>query len=326
MKLNGTFAFPETRKLTPKLESFVNRVHAPHSMETILRRKLYDYRSTSPVEIISFRLNNGEIKYLFCKYSGNHTQYSNGHRGGVEYETTIYKNILSKIPLQSALFYGIYREKSKDTILVIDYLKGSKLLKDAHTLQNFAKAAAWIGGLHKMYESNPPKGIKLYDNEYYLIWLKAVENMLEKLSRMHQWLPSVCSYFRENLHLLSGSAQTFIHGEYYTKNILVKKGAIYPIDWESAAIGPGEIDLASLVEDWDEERKNIALEKYIQARWPDGNFNETEFEKRMLMVKIYFFLRWTGEYDDADFWLTRGTWFYQFYQSIKKEGYNHLTI
>lgn len=326
MKLNGTFSFPETQKLSPHLERFVNKAHVPHNMVTLLKRKPYDYRSTSPVEIISCRLNNGETIYLFCKYSGNHTQYSYGHRGGVEYETTIYKNILSKIPLQSARFYGSYKEKNKEIILIIDYLKGSKLLKDAHTTQNFGKAAAWIGGLHKMYESKPPKGIKLYDNDYYMIWLTGVENMLGKLIKKHPWLPSVCRYFRENMHLLSGSTQTFIHGEYYTKNILVKKGDIYPIDWESAAIGPGEIDLASLIEDWDEERKNIALKKYTQARWPDGNFSENEFEKRMLLVRIYFFLRWTGEYDDPEFWMDRNNWFKRFYQLIKKEGFKPLVV
>ena len=104
----------------------------------------------------------------------------------------------------------------------------------------------------------------------------------------------------------------------------MKKGVIYPIDWESAAIGPGEIDLASLTEDWDEERKNIALKKYIQARWPDGNFSESDFEKRLLLVKIYFFLRWTGEYDDPEFWIDRDNWFNRFYQLIKKDGFKPL--
>ena len=325
MKLNGTFIFPDTKKLNPQLERILNKAHSPGYMVKLIKRKPFDYRSTSPVEIISCRLNDGQVVSLFCKYSGSHTQYSYGHRGGVEYETKVYKNILDKIPLSSASFYGICKEKNKESCLVIEYLKSSKLLKDAHSLQNFGKAAAWIGNLHKMYESNPPKGIKIYDAAYYMIWLKGVENLLEPLKKKHPWLPSVCNYFRENMHLLSDkSNQTFIHGEYYTKNILVKKGVIYPIDWESAAIGPGEIDLASLTEDWDEERKNIALKKYIQARWPDGNFSESDFEKRLLLVKIYFFLRWTGEYDDPEFWIDRDNWFNRFYQLIKKDGFKPL--
>ena len=123
------------------------------------------------------------------------------------------------------------------------------------------------------------------------------------------------------MHLLSDdTTQTFIHGEYYTKNILVQKGIIYPIDWESAAIGPGEIDLASLIEGWDEKRKNIALKSYLKTRWPDGLFSESEFEKRLLLVRIYFFLRWTGEHDDPEFWLNRTNWFKKFYQLAKQAG------
>lgn len=320
MALNGTFIFPDTKKLNPQLERILNKVYSPEHMMELVKRKPFDYRSTSPVEIISCRLSDGQAISLFCKYSGSHTQYSYGHRGGVEYETKVYKNILHKIPLSSAHFYGICKKKNKETCLVIEYLKGSKLLKDAHAPQYFGKAAAWIGNLHKMYESNPPKGIKIYDTAYYMFWLKGVESLLEILKKKHPWLPAVCSYFRENMHLLSETTQTFIHGEYYTKNILVKKGVIYPIDWESAAIGPGEIDLASLIEDWDEERKDIALKNYIQARWPDGNFSESDFEKRLLLVRIYFFLRWTGEHDDPEFWLNRTNWFKRFYQLAKQAG------
>jgi len=326
MDLNGTFSFPGTKKLVSQLEGLLNKIHSPDYMIDLIKRKPFDYRSTSPVEIVSCRLHSGDVIDLFCKYSGGHTQYSYGHRGGVEYETKIYRNILRKTPLSTPLFYGVCNEKNSETGLVIEYIKRSRLLKDAHSPQYFGKAAAWIGSLHKMHESNPPRGVKIYDTDYYMIWLKGVEKLLESLKKKHPWLPSVCRYFRENIHLLSGSGQTFIHGEYYTKNILVKKGVIYPIDWESAAIGPGEIDLASLIEDWDEERKNIAIKKYIQARWPDGNYSESEFEKRMLMVRIYFFLRWTGEYDDPESWLNHNNWFDRFYQLIKKEGYKPLVV
>jgi thiamine kinase-like enzyme len=326
MDLNGGFIFQGTEKLVPQLERILNKIHSPEYMVDLIKRKPFDYRSTSPVEIISCRLSNEEIIYLFCKYSGSHTQYSYGHRGGVEYETKIYKNILNKLTLSSARFYGICKEKNKENCLVIEYLKGSKLLKDAHAPKYFGKAAAWIGNLHRKYESNHPRGVKVYDTDYYMIWLKEVETMLETLKKKYPWLPAVCRYFRDNIHLLAGSAQTFIHGEYYTKNILVKKGIVYPIDWESAAVGPGEIDLASLIEDWDEERKNIAVKKYKEARWPGGNFSGSEFEKRMLMVRIYFFLRWTGEYNDPQSWLNRSNWFNRFYQLIKEEGYKPLVV
>jgi hypothetical protein len=120
MELNGTFSFPGTIKLSPHLKRILNKVHAPMHMVELVNRKPFDYSSTSPAEIISCRLSDGQIISLFCKYSGSHTQYSYGHRGGVEYETKIYKKILHKIPLSSARFYGTYKKENKETCLLIE--------------------------------------------------------------------------------------------------------------------------------------------------------------------------------------------------------------
>ena len=68
MELNGTFSFPGTINLSPQLEKILNKAHSPSYMVRIVKRKPFDYRSTSPVEIISCRLNNGKIVSLFCKY------------------------------------------------------------------------------------------------------------------------------------------------------------------------------------------------------------------------------------------------------------------
>jgi len=84
MELKETFLFPEAKKLVPQLERIVNNVHSPDYLADLIKRRRFDYRSTSPAEIISCRLNSGQVIYLFCKYAGNHTQYSYGHRGGVE--------------------------------------------------------------------------------------------------------------------------------------------------------------------------------------------------------------------------------------------------
>lgn len=320
MKLSETFLFPGEQQLSQPLETMVNRFHSPDYMVALTDRKPFYYCSTSPAEVITCRLNNGQLVSLFCKYGGSHAQYSYGHRGGVEYEAEIYREILQQAPVSTPRFYGYSNDDNKKVWLAIEYLSGSNLLKDIPYAENFAKAAAWIGHLHKFYESRPCPVVKMYDTAYYEIWLKSVENLFGILKDKHPWLPAVCGYFKENLHLFTASPQTFIHGEYYAKNMLVKEGRIYPIDWESAAIGPAEIDFASLVEGWDEERINLARKSYFTARWPDGNFSAGEFEKKVLLASIYFFLRWTGEYDDPAIWLNRTNWFRRFYELAKQAG------
>lgn len=327
MAARETFSFPEKKLQLPQLEEMVNRVHSPLFVTDWVSRRNFVYSSTSPAQIIHCRLNNHESVYLFCKYAGNHTQFSFGHRGGVEYENGIYKNILSHAVLSSPSYYGFFTsEIQSNSCLVIGYLKNGNLLKDSRDPEDFGKAAAWIGQFHKMHEAKQQPSIKVYDRSYYLIWLKGMENLLETLKTKYRWLPSLCHYFSDNLHLLTESPQTIIHGEYYTKNIMVQKGMIYPIDWESAAIGAGETDLVSMIEDWDEKRRSIALKNYIRARWADGHFNKNEFEKKLLLVRIYFFLRWAAEYNDPELWLTRNDWFKRFYQTIRESGYQPLSV
>src|SRR2546425_655507 len=47
---------------------------------------------------------------------------------------------------------------------------------------------------------------------------------------------------------LLGATPTVIHGEFYAKTVLLRKQDLFMIDWESAAVAAGEIDLATLTE------------------------------------------------------------------------------
>ena len=86
---------------------------------------------------------------------------------------------------------------------------------------------------------------------------------------------------------------TIIHGEYYPANVRWHRGDVYPVDWETAAIGAGEIDLACLTENWPEEFAQRCERAYIQARWPDG-CDRTVFRRRLSAARLYMTLRWTG--------------------------------
>jgi hypothetical protein len=76
-------------------------------------------------------------------------------------------------------------------------------------------------------------------------------------------------------------------------NVLAVNGVIYPTDWESAAVGPGEIDLMCLLDGWDDDTRTQAIESYVSARWnrtPPANFSV-----RVLAADVYNHLRWIGD-------------------------------
>ena len=81
-----------------------------------------------------------------------------------------------------------------------------------------------------------------------------------------------------------------IHGEYYPKNILVRDAAILPVDWESAAAGVGEIDLATLTTGWGPAVRSACEGAYVASRWPEGAPHG--FERRLDLARMYVRLCW----------------------------------
>jgi len=67
------------------------------------------------------------------------------------------------------------------------------------------------------------------------------------------------------------------------------------VDWETAAIAPGEIDLATLTEGWPPEVSRQFEAEYQRARWPGGS--PAGFQRNLDVARVYMQLRWLGDDD-----------------------------
>jgi aminoglycoside phosphotransferase (APT) family kinase protein len=179
------------------------------------------------------------------------------------------------------------------TTLLIDYVEDATRLDFAEPAA-LLDAARWIGEFHRL---NEPRVTALagcvyrYDSSYYLGWAQRALEFSRDANR--PWLAALAARFETLAGELLSSSSTVIHGEYYPKNILVRGCEIAPIDWESAAIAAGEIDLASLVEGWDDGDTRACMTEYNRARWPHGA--PAEFERRLAIAGMYWAFRWLGD-------------------------------
>ena len=73
-----------------------------------------------------------------------------------------------------------------------------------------------------------------------------------------------------------------------------------PIDWESAALAAGEIDLASLTWGWDDDLASLCEQEYCLARWPDGT--PDDFALRLTAARVFLHLRWLGDAEKRTGW------------------------
>lgn len=249
--------------------------------------------STFPAEIVKCKVDDKQLA-LLCKYLNGMDQNNHGHRGAVKYEAKIYCDVLSKLPLSTPIYYGIFTLEHNDFCMIIEYLEHAELLYCGLMEKQLEKSVEWIADFHNLFQNNYPEGITKYTAEYYLIWAKKVDDIVVKLDRRYPWLIHVSDNFRTNIQKLTEVPLTLIHGEYYPNNILIHNSKIKPIDWESAAIAPGEIDLAACMDGLDEELKKIAVQTYISTRWPNDNFDRKAFYDTLLMAQIYFHYRWIG--------------------------------
>lgn len=216
------------------------------------------------------------------------------HRGGVPYEAEIYKRVLQPLGVSVPEFIGAETDSNTgETTLYLGFVDEALRLDNAE-FGAVVSAARWIGQFHGLNERRVKEleGIvNPYDAEYYLKW---AELALEfNRHRAGAWLSVVCAHFPDLVTEMLHAPATLIHGEYYPKNILANGEWIVPVDWESAAIGMGEIDLASLLEGWANEYCQTFKDAYQCARWPDGVPHG--FERRIVLAGIYWIFRWLGD-------------------------------
>ena len=248
-------------------------------------------------EIVTCSFDDGTQSKFFCKYTGGFNHNCHGHRGGVAYEAAVYQNVLLPLKVTKPVFYGSHiSSTSGEAMLVIEHLDDAlRINKHEEAEAAMTLAARWIGEFHSFNESRicDTPDLNFYDAKYYLGWAARTAEFAGELHSTFPWLVTLCSRFEEIVPLLLVAAPTVIHGEYYPRNILFRDGTIYPVDWESAAIGAGEIDLVTLTEAWPKEVVRECESEYRRARWPSDP--PTSFERTLAAARLYLQFRWLGD-------------------------------
>lgn len=291
---------PNLQNLTVGLTSVLRSHGSTGGQVKILDRQPNIYSSTFPSEIVTCRVGGGRELMLLCKYAaGGHGANGYRHRGGVAYEAAAYRHLLDPSLASTPTFYGTYTDNSTgDSWLVLKYLnKSLRLIQLTDMPAAMRLAARWIGRFHRVNEEHlshvPMPFLTRYDAEYYLGWARRTSLFAGHLHQRFPWLRTLCESFEGWIAPLLTSPLTVIHGEYYEKNILLRGGTVYPVDWESAAAAAGEIDLAALTGGWPAEIVRQCELEYQRTRWPEGS--PADYERRLCAARLYLCFRWLGD-------------------------------
>ncbi len=301
-----TSLLPDLPTLDRRLKSALN---GDGRRVRIVERQRPRYMSTFPNEIVTCQLADGSRRRLFCKYEAGRSHNSHGHRGGLAYEAEVYRRVLGPLPTLRPRFVGVHSNGADGgTWLMLEYLDRCTRLKDIRVRLKgisqpvaLALAAGWLGQFHAAQQILLVRGdypfLRRYDARYYAGWMERTCQFAKPMLRDIPWLARLHKSGGGTFGPLLQTPATVIHGEFYINNILVRGKQVFPVDWESAAIGAGEIDLAALIEGpWRETVVRRCQREYQRARWPEGA--PAEFTRTLDAARLYLHFRWLGERPD----------------------------
>src|SRR5208282_153505 len=240
-------AFPRPgSRLYDNMDLDKEMLSAGLGVAAILQRRALPALSSADCEVVACRLADGSVRQLLCKSGPLGEADQPSHRFGVAYEAQVYDQLLRTWKIDVPRLHGAFVDETNQTVvLALDYLADAASL---HQLPDpkagLMAAAEWIARFHLWGETaGVPTFLHRYDTDFYRKWIERAGHMTRGLHERYPWLPELCERCQRRLPALLPPT-TIIHGEYQVDNLLVWKGRNVSIDWESAALAAGEINLA----------------------------------------------------------------------------------
>jgi len=265
----------------------------------ITSRRRNEYTSSSQSEIVTVRQPSGACRELLVKYARTAPDPEPRCRQGIEYCARVYRHLVARLPISHLTAWGMIHVGDPPVAgLVIDHLTPCLRVSEAPDESGIIAAAEWCGRFHRFGETvrqdESLQFLVRYDRTHYRAWATRAMAIAAAAGGTPAWLTRLCAAFEERCDLLADAPATTIHGEFGPQNVLWQDGVIYPIDWESAAIGPGEIDLAALLFNWPTDIVVRCTASYWQAR---GESRPDSFAAVWDTATLFTALRWLPDFD-----------------------------
>jgi hypothetical protein len=285
-------AFPDLPGIGDLTEALGAAFGAP---VRVLARAPHRYASTFPGEVVRCEAHGREHAVL-CKYEAGRRYPCFGHRGGLGYEAMVYAEVLRRLPLPTVTCHGSWTTPSGDTWLFLEHLgEGSRLDEQPEPHGFLAAAAGWAGRFHRLDAgtSDGAATLTVYSGDYYADWARRASEIAGDWHRRLPWLRTLCARAEPLLATLPELPTCTVHGEFTPHNLLVSGNEVRPVDWETAAVGLGAVDLAALTDGWPRDVAGRCEAEYALARWPGGP--PPGHARTLDLARLYWELRWLGD-------------------------------
>jgi len=278
----------------------------------LLSRRPWEYATSALLELVVAATAEGDQYRFVLKHLGPGQASAQAQRAKPSFvvnpsrEIEVYRRILSPAGVGASLVGSRIDPASECYWLLVEFVPGLRLF-EAGDRDAWTATARWLGALHTRLatiDTARLRGVPLIecDRSWYRVWIEralrffAVEGPSGSLhgSKAIRWLADRYDRVIDRLLTLPRS---LVHGEFYPSNVIVTGTAPAlvpcPIDWETASVGPGILDLAALTAgNWSELDRAEMTAAYLEgsgARTTLADLSET-----MRYAQIHLAVQWLG--------------------------------
>ena len=226
--------------------------------------------SSYPAEVVTVGLADGQNLRIFLKDLSTRSydaELSERRRR----EIAVYRDLLDGADLGTARYYGSVEDPVRNRFwLLLEHVEGPRVEDEPFDV--WVLAAVWLGRMQAYIAAHPDalnrcRRIQWLAPEYFL----SMAAMAKAAAAAYgpELAERVVGALDGYAHLVANLASQppmFVHGGYRPQNMLRRSTGAYPricpVDWEAAAIGPTEFDLAYLCEGFDDRRRGILVDAY----------------------------------------------------------------
>jgi hypothetical protein len=292
----------ETSALRAGLEPLLQRYFEAPCRIVELDREPSAYSSSFQVERLKVSIRSGAVLDVVFKNLSRHGMMEEAALAKPPFllnplrEIEVYRTILEELGLGTPTFYGAVVDRRRDVYwLFLELIEGRELCQIGD-LEPWRAAAGWLIEFHSRSShlaKSASESVPLirYDGDFYRTWIQraqmfAKRETLSAPSGGRRKIDWIASRYDRVIDRLLSLPTSLIHGEYYPSNLMISKGdagiRVCPVDWETAGVGPGLVDLAALTSgNWEEKeamQANIVrtyrqgLKRILPSRLKGRNF------------------------------------------------------
>jgi hypothetical protein len=285
-------------------------------------RRPWEYATSAPLELITIVTADGQERDFVLKHLGPRHMSEQVRRAKPSFvidwrrEIEVYRRLMTPLRIGPTLIGSRIAPETDTYWLLLEHVPGPRLFEVGEQAA-WAATAYWLGAFHARTDPTETAAVRHdaglidCDRAWHRAWIDRALLFLgthgpsrsRHDGKALRWLAE--RYDTVIDHLLS-LPSTLIHGEFYPTNVIITgaEGEFLPcpIDWETASVGPGVLDLAALTAgEWRDQDRLDMTAAYLAGsgmRIPiDDLFESAQYAHIQLAVQ---WLGWFGRRSTPD--------------------------